>query len=159
MDVSVGQHHDQPDAAMHGQPAPLSPERVAAGDGDDLVQIAELLDRAPVGALVRSLESDVITYWSRGAEQLYGWTAAEALGQVSHTLLQTRFPVSLVEVNASLKATGQWSGELVHTRRDGRRVVVASRHVVRRDQLGRAVATLELNTGSQPAQRTRVRPA
>ena len=46
----------------------------------------------------------------------------------------------------SLKATGQWSGELVHTRRDGQRIVVASRMSVRKDELGRPVATLELNT-------------
>ena len=46
----------------------------------------------------------------------------------------------------SLKATRQWSGELVHTRRDGQRIVVASRMVVRKDELGRTAATLELNT-------------
>ena len=32
----------------------------------DAREIAELLDLAPVGALVRTLEGDVITYWSHG---------------------------------------------------------------------------------------------
>ena len=32
-------------------------------------EIAELLDLAPVGALVRTLDGDVITYWSHGAEE------------------------------------------------------------------------------------------
>ena len=61
---------------------------------DDARDIAELLDIAPVAALVRTLDGDVITYWSHGCEQLYGWTRAEALGQVSHSLLQTIFPTS-----------------------------------------------------------------
>jgi PAS domain S-box-containing protein len=138
------QHQARSDLANDGEPAPASAARGA--HGDDLAQIAQLLTLAPVGALVRSLETDVITYWSQGAEQLYGWTASEALGQVSHAVLQTRFPTSMAEVDASLKTSGQWSGELVHTCRDGTRVGVASRQVVRRDQGGRAVATLELNT-------------
>jgi PAS domain S-box-containing protein len=115
------------------------------GQGDAL-EIAELLDLAPVGALVRSLDVDVITYWSHGAEQLYGWTAAEAVGQVSHTLLQTIFPKSRADMEQSLRTTGQWSGELIHTRRDGQRIVVASRMAVRTDDTGRPVATLELNS-------------
>jgi len=133
-----------PDLSNDGQPR----HRAAAGDAqfDDAAQLAQLLELAPVGALVRNLETDLITYWNQGAQQLYGWTASEALGKASHTLLQTQFPISKADVDASLRTSGQWSGELVHTRRDGQRVVVASRQVVRRDQLGRAVATLELNT-------------
>ena len=79
--------------------------------------------------------------------RLYGWTApAEAIGQVSHRLLQTDFPRSQADMQNSLRATGEWSGELVHTRRDGQRVLVASRMAVRKDHLGRPLATLELNT-------------
>ncbi len=113
---------------------------------DDAAAIADLLDLAPVGAIVRTLGDDVIRYWSHGAEELYGWTAAQALGQVSHVLLQTVFPVSQAAVEDALKTDGRWVGELVHTCRDGQQIVVASRQVVRRDRAGRPVSTLELNT-------------
>ena len=34
-----------------------------------------------------------IVDWNRGAEQLYGFTRAEALGQISHKLLRTTHPI------------------------------------------------------------------
>ena len=54
-----------------------------------------------------------ILSWSRGAERLYGWTAQEALGHISHTLLQTRFPTNRLAIEAQLERDGQWEGELV----------------------------------------------
>src|SRR5579864_5866723 len=82
-----------------------------------------LLDLAPVGVIVRTFESDKIIYWSRGAEDLYGWSAAEVLGQVTHALLRTQFPEAKEAVDDALRQRGQWVGELVHTRRDGEQVV------------------------------------
>src|SRR5438093_10276943 len=54
---------------------------------------AELLNLAHDAIIVRDSQS-IITFWNRGAERLYGWSAAEALGRVTHELLQTQFPVS-----------------------------------------------------------------
>jgi two-component system, LuxR family, sensor kinase FixL len=53
--------------------------------------------------------------------------------------------VPLEEITAHLARTGQWEGELVHTKRDGATVVVASRWSVRRDDRGQMVSTLETN--------------
>jgi len=89
--------------------------------------------------------SDIITYWNRGAEELYGWTAQEAIGKHSHQLLQTDFPIPIEEVRAELLRTGRWEGELRKTKADGSRLVVASRWSLRRDEQGRAVAILETN--------------
>jgi PAS domain S-box-containing protein len=36
--------------------------------------------------------NDVITFWNRGAEELYGRTRNEAAGKNSHDLNQTVFP-------------------------------------------------------------------
>jgi two-component system, chemotaxis family, CheB/CheR fusion protein len=69
-----------------------------------------------------------ITFWSRGAERLYGYTAEEAIGRISHELLRTRSSVSNEEREVQT-AQGSWYGELSHTTRDGREIVVESRHV------------------------------
>jgi len=88
---------------------------------------------------------DVITYWNRGAEELYGWTAAEAIGCVSHELMRTAFPAPMDDITQILFRTGRWEGELIHTKRNGERVTVASRWSVQSDGQGRPVAILETN--------------
>jgi PAS domain S-box-containing protein len=70
--------------------------------------------------------SGVITYWNQGAEDLYGWSSKEAVGQIAHALLRTIFPISLDEANATLLRTGRWEGELVQIRRDGSEVVISA---------------------------------
>jgi PAS domain S-box-containing protein len=105
---------------------------------------ARLLDLTHDTVFVRDMQ-DVITYWNRGAEELYGWTSEEALGQVSHQLTRTIFPEPLDQINAKLLRTGRWEGELIHTKRDGTRVVVATRWSLQRDERGQPSAILETN--------------
>jgi PAS domain S-box-containing protein len=88
---------------------------------------------------------DVITYWNHGAEELYGWQRDEAVGKTTHEILQTRFPEPLAQISAQLLRTARWEGELVHTKRDGAQVLVASRWALQRDERGDPVAVLETN--------------
>jgi two-component system, LuxR family, sensor kinase FixL len=105
---------------------------------------AALLDLTHDTVFVRDM-SDIITYWNRGAEERYGWTRGEAVGKVTHQLLQTIFPAPLKEINAELLRTDRWEGELVHTKRDGTKVTVGSRWSLQRDDHGRPAAILETN--------------
>src|SRR6478735_2318064 len=105
---------------------------------------ARLLDLTHETAFTRDM-NDVITYWNRGAEELYGWRRDEAIGQVSHQLMKTAFPAPLEKITAELFHTGRWEGELVHAKRDGTRVTVASRWSLQQDKRGRPVATMETN--------------
>ena len=105
---------------------------------------AHLLDLTHDTVFVRDA-NDVITYWNRGAEELYGWKSEEAVGKVTHQLLHTIFPAPHEEIREKLFRTGRWEGELVHTKRDGTKVNVASRWSAERDEQGRPVGTLETN--------------
>ena len=106
---------------------------------------AQLLDLTHDSVFVRDM-SDTITYWNRGAEQLYGWPATEAVGQTTHRLLNTVFSTPLEAITAALLATGRWEGELMQSKRDGVSVIVSSRWSLQRDDRGRPVAVLETNT-------------
>ena len=105
---------------------------------------AGLLDLTHDTVFVRDMD-DVILYWNRGAEELYGWKKAETVGKTSHQLMRTIFPKPLEQITAELFRTGRWEGELVHTKKDGTQAIVASRWSVQRDERGRPVATLETN--------------
>lgn len=105
---------------------------------------AELLDLAHDAIIVRDPLSRV-TFWNRGAEDLYGWSANEVQGHISHSLLQTRFPLDLAAIDATLEQDGHWAGELIHTRRDGRIVIVESRWALLRDEQGQSQAIMEIN--------------
>jgi PAS domain S-box-containing protein len=105
---------------------------------------ASLLDLTHDTIFVRD-RNDVITYWNHGAEELYGWTRDEAVGQVSHQIMKTVFPEPLEDITAQLFRSGRWEGELIHTKRDGTRVTVASRWSLQQDERGRPIGTLETN--------------
>jgi two-component system CheB/CheR fusion protein len=113
-------------------------ERIAA----ELSEKARLLDLTYDAIIVRDPEGRV-RYWNNGAEELYGWSQEEALGEVSHLLLQTEFPTPLAEMTEVLHRTGRWTGELVHTRRDGQRTTVLVRKTLDRDREGNPVAVME----------------
>lgn len=70
-----------------------------------------------------------ISRWSRGCEQLYGWSRNEAKGQIASELLNTSFPIAPEVIHAHLASSGGWSGELRHTHRDSSFVFVATRWV------------------------------
>ena len=109
-----------------------------------LRQRADLLDLTHDTIFARDM-NDVITYWNRGAEELYGWKPEEAVGRVTHELTQTIFPVELERINETLLRTGRWEGQLIHTKRDGSKVVVASRWSLQRDEDAKPIAILETN--------------
>lgn len=108
-------------------------EREHAAATEQLRLQAQLIESAHDAILVRDSESRIVS-WNHGAEALYGWTPQEAIGQVSHTLFQTRFPTSREAIEEQLAREGRWEGDLRHTCRDGREVIVESRQVLARDE-------------------------
>src|SRR5271165_4079571 len=111
----------------------------------ELRQQSHLIDLAHDAIFIRGRDG-TIRSWNRGAEQMYGWTKVEALGRISHDLFGTRFPVSLAEFEDRMARDGSWEGELIHSRRDGAQIVVASRQVLDREERGEATDVLEMDS-------------
>ena len=89
------------------------------------ISAPELLDQllnVVHGAVVVVDDSFVIQIWSQGAERLFGWTAAEAIGKpVTDIAGQAEYANGMSAERALDIAlcTGSWWGEAVQTRRDG----------------------------------------
>jgi PAS domain S-box-containing protein len=129
-------------------------EKVIAGQ-------AALLELAHDAIFVRDLDSR-ITYWNAGAEQTYGFTRAEAVGQISHDLLGTGFPEPLTSIEALAIQHGRWDGELTHRRADGRSIVMESRWAAQREPDGSLLGFMEINrdiTARKDAEREALRRA
>ncbi|HEY9857741.1 MAG TPA: PAS domain S-box protein [Stenomitos sp.] len=135
------------ESSEHIRSQPASEDELAALRGE-LQRLRRKAERSDLLDLIQDtvIERDLagrISFWNRGAERTYGWTAAEAIGRSSHDLLGTRFPYPLNEIEARLARDGSWEGELVQRRKGGSTLTVASRWVLRRDEHGQPVAVVE----------------
>jgi len=105
---------------------------------------AQLLDHASDAIVVHDLNHRVL-YWNKGAERIYGWPAAEAVGRNALQLhvgelepFQSAFESVLTE--------GEWMGEVRPRTKTGAPLVVQCRSTLIRDAGGRPKSILLINT-------------
>jgi PAS domain S-box-containing protein len=123
---------------------------------DQLRDQAQILDMAQV--MLREKNGRILL-WTAGAEKMYGFSAEEALGRISHDLLNTRFPKSLADIEQQLDMFGRWEGELFHRKKDGTEISVAALMVVEQRVPGREsrilVAVSDTSARKQAEQKLR----
>lgn len=90
-------------------------------------QMGKMIDASHDAIILWKLDGGIVS-WNRGAEQLYGFSADEALGRVTHQLLSTVHPIHWDAIYQSLDTHGEWIGTLDHGTKSGDRVIVSSRH-------------------------------
>ncbi len=113
---------------------------------EKLRERADLLELATEAIMVRDLNGTLL-YWNSGAEALYGWPREEVLGKPLHELLQTKFPMSFLDIQAELAETGAWRGNLVQYTREGHEVVVGCRKALKAE--GNAILEINRDITSQ----------
>ena len=112
---------------------------------DRLHEQAKLLDLAQDAIMVRDME-DRVEFWNHGAENLYGWTAAEVQGKEASGFLYENDPVAAAAARAAVIENGKWTGECKHSCKDGGTVMVRSRWTLVRDELAAPKSILIINT-------------
>jgi PAS domain S-box-containing protein len=111
-----------------------------------LLKQAALIDLSPDGVVVKNFD-DTVTFWSKGAEKLYGWTKEEAVGRKIIDLLKPVYPhaSSLGDVLKKVKVDGKWAGQFVHHAKDGHEIIVMSSWLAMDNKSG-GMEILESNT-------------
>lgn len=95
--------------------------------------------------IVRDFADQRIYLWNLEAEELYGKSAQEAVGQHYTTLLQPRSLSGPADRDEILGREGEWEGELSQIGSDGRPIIVHSRQTLLQDQNGKLTLVLEVN--------------
>jgi diguanylate cyclase (GGDEF)-like protein/PAS domain S-box-containing protein len=109
---------------------------------------ASLLDAVGEAVVACDLSGTTI-YWNSAASALFGWTAAEALGQPLDRLIPTTEPTERVAVARAVSDDGaglRWEGEVTVTGKDGRPIVVHTTCTPVLDDAGGHVATIAVST-------------
>ena len=112
---------------------------------DTKVREQAALLNATTDAIVLKDMDDQILFWNRGAEQIYGWTEAEAIGKKSRELLSSQFEAHEDAIRI-LQQKNHWQGEIKKTTKDGRVVTVETRWTLMRDAAGQPKSVLDINT-------------
>jgi PAS domain S-box-containing protein len=96
--------------------------------------LAGLLDNTEDGVVAID-ERYVVTVWNTGAEQLYGWKAAEVVGRhVNEVAVTSLGEEGRAEMRRELAEDGRWGGEVTVARKDGTTVDVELVSVALRGQ-------------------------
>lgn len=106
---------------------------------------AALLNIATDAIRVQDLETQIL-FWNKGAERLYGWKAAEALGKNAKELLYKGYPLEIAAAQKIVLDKGEWYGELHQVTKFGKEIIVESRWTLVRDQQGKPKSVLVVNT-------------
>ena len=110
-----------------------------------LLEQADIINHARDAIIIRNFEDDQITFWNKGAEHLYGWSANEALGEPIGKLIYAD-PKEREAASRTLIPTGEFHGELRQVTKDGREVLVNGRSTIVRNPDGTPRSVLSINT-------------
>ncbi len=106
---------------------------------------AALLNITKDAILVCDLDYRIM-FWNNGAEQLYGWTDKEVIGQDIPSLFRSQKNGPLAEARKHLLENGGWKGEIQYVNKAGAAIIVESRWAFVRDPDGNPKSVLITDT-------------
>lgn len=108
-------------------------------------QLAYSLSKMREAVIVSDLDYRFI-YWNEGAEKLFGWSSAEAMGKTAQQLFPEDPTDDLVGIRRTVLATGEWNGELRASDKNGRQFFIESSWTLVRNTAGQPDAIISIAT-------------
>ena len=105
----------------------------------------EIISQSNDGVMITDPDMRV-TYWNHGAQVIFGWTQAEALGRDPADLINPTDRSIVQTLRTAVEASGHWRGEMRVQTRDGRDLVVDVRVTLVRDAAGQPIGRLSVIT-------------
>lgn len=107
-------------------------------------QLATIINTCTDAVITRDLNGNILT-WNKGAEEMYGYTADEAIGKSGTLLLKSQLPMPFPEIIEILRRDDRWHGEFSRQTKDGRKLIVSSRWALSRDDHGEPSLIFDLS--------------
>lgn len=139
---SVPEHEPDGSTLWHGFLLDVSERKVAE---ERMREQADMLDLARDAIIVRGFHDQKITFWNKGAERLYGWSAAEACGRDIAELLAFGGEVADA-VSKQLLCHDEWRGEVRQKSKTGKELIISTRATLVRGSDGEPKSVLVINT-------------
>ena len=97
-------------------------------------------------AVISTDENFVLTSWNPAAERIYGWKAEEVIGKRGDQIFHTELPGKpRSEIIQALTEKGEFSAEVIQSRRDGSRIQIEARTVALHDEHGKLTGYVSVN--------------
>ena len=97
-------------------------------------------------AIIATDEKQVITSWNSGAENLYGWNAAEVIGKPARQVIHSEFSeVQRAEAVKALTETGDFKVEVIQYHRNGQMFWAEGHTISVRDETGKVTGFVAIN--------------
>ncbi len=106
---------------------------------------AALLDITSDAIIVWTLEQQIL-FWNKGAERLYGFSAAEAIGKDAYQLFRQEMSSEWASAKKTVIESGSWQGELRQLTKSSKEVIVTSRWTLVHDEAAQPKSIFTVST-------------
>jgi PAS domain S-box-containing protein len=144
VDPSTSDKDSFPEIAVHSTEG--SAQGLGLPEEEQVHFQAKLLDAVGQAVIATDTQGNVI-YWNRAAEDLYGWSAEEAMGRsIVEVTPSEELMERAQEIMGELMAGKSWSGEFVVRRKDGTSFPAMVSDTPVLDEEGNVVAIIGVST-------------
>lgn len=95
---------------------------------------ADIINRAHDAIIIRNFEDRRIVFWNNGAERLYGWTAAEVMGEAGEANFAD--PKEIEKIMSGLLSADEFRGEVKQITKEGKELITEGRATLVRNPDG-----------------------
>ena len=106
---------------------------------------AALLNKSQDAIVLEDLSGKII-FWNEGATGIYGWKAEEVIGKLQEELFDGKIPEGMAKADEAVRITGEWSGELSESNRNGNEIIMNCRWKLVRDTEGKPKSIMKVCT-------------